>query len=728
MEWWIALDTAGFRWINQAWSNPFLDAVLPFFSGNALLGPTVVLLAVWLLACHGVKGRFYVLVLALSLLVGDQTVVGPLKRCTGRPRPYVTVPETQLRVGRGSDFASFPSSHSANAACAAVVSILFFRRCRIPALAIAGLVGLSRVYLGAHYPFDVIGGWTVGALYGSLFVFVADFNWRFFGRQVFPLWWHRYPSLLGNMPGKIPLSEPPTVSEDAHWTRVGGVLLVALLAFRWLYLGLGVLELSEDEAYQWLWSKHLDWSYYSKPPGIAVAQWIGTHIAGDTELGVRFLSPFLASAIGFLLLRFLTRWTSGRTAFFFLLVVLATPLLGVGSILITIDPLLVACWMLALLVGWQASQTDSKIAWALTGLAWGCAFLCKYFSPFLWASWLIFIGLHSPARSILRRPGFYIALAINLVCAVPVLVWNSARDWPTIHHLADRSGLSEAWHFKPDFFIDFLLVVPLLLNPVFFIGIVHACILSLRQSPHRIPDGSIPCQRPILLYLWCFGGPLFLFYCAYTLRARVQPNWIAASVLPLLLFATVFWHRRAINGDRTGLRYLRVGLALGLPIMAFLHETHLSQRIIGQPLPAKWEPLKRVRGYRDLARQVGEQRALLEKTSSQPTFIIADHYGRTGLISFYLPEARDTIGTDHPLVVVRSSDAPENQFWFWPEYRYASRHGQNAIYVLEAQSEQPPPERLAQEFHRVESLGLFDVMVRGQRFHRVQLFACRDLR
>ncbi len=727
MEWWTALDTAGFRWINQAWSNPFFDAVLPFFSGNALFGPTLLLTAVWLIVFQGIKGRIYVLLLALALLIGDQSIIGPLKHAAGRPRPYVTVPETRLRAGRGSDYASFPSSHSANAACAAVVTILFRRKSRTPAIMLAGLVGLSRVYVGAHYPLDVIGGWTLGAINGALVVAAASSLWSSFGRRAFPLWWHYYPSLLGYTPEK-PISEPLTVSENAHWTRVGGVLLVVLLVFRWIYLGLGVLELSEDEAYQWLWSKHLDWSYYSKPPGIAIAQWIGTHIAGNTELGVRFLSPLLASGIGFLLLRFLAVWTSGRTAFFFLLVVLATPLLGVGSILITIDPLLVAFWTLALMAGWRAWQSNSLQWWTLTGLAWGGAFLCKYFSPFIWASWLIFIALHPSARSILRRPGFYLALAINLLCTIPVVAWNAARDWPTIHHLADRSGLSEAWHFKPDFLFDFLLVVPLLLNPVFFIAVVHASVLAFQQRRRLYRSAIVPCQSPILLYLWCFGGPLFLFYLAYTVRARVQPNWIAASVLPLLAFATVFWHRRAMNGDRTGLRYLKIGLAIGLPIMIFLHETHLSQRIIGRPLPAKLEPLKRVRGYRDLARQVGEQRALLEKQSGKPTFIIADHYGRTGLITFYLPEARATVGTDHPLVVVRSSDTPENQFWFWPEYHYTTRHGENAIYVMEAQSDQPPPERLTQEFHQINSLGLFDVIVRGQLFHRVQLFACRDLR
>jgi 4-amino-4-deoxy-L-arabinose transferase-like glycosyltransferase len=102
---------------------------------------------------------------------------------------------------------------------------------------------------------------------------------------------------------------------DKRWLWLGYFFTAALLLFRLGYIASGVIELSNDEAYQWLWSKHLALSYYSKPPGIAFLQFIGTSLWGDTELGVRFCSPVLAAILSVIVLRFLVREVGGRVGF-----------------------------------------------------------------------------------------------------------------------------------------------------------------------------------------------------------------------------------------------------------------------------------------------------------------------------------------------------------------------------------------------------------------------------
>jgi undecaprenyl-diphosphatase len=66
------------------------------------------------------------------------------------------------------------------------------------------------------------------------------------------------------------------------------LLAIAALACRLLYLALlSPYTLVEDEAHYWEWSRRLDWSYYSKGPGVALAIAASTRVFGDTEFGVR---------------------------------------------------------------------------------------------------------------------------------------------------------------------------------------------------------------------------------------------------------------------------------------------------------------------------------------------------------------------------------------------------------------------------------------------------------
>src|SRR5438132_1007188 len=163
------------------------------------------------------------------------------------------------------------------------------------------------------------------------------------------------------------------------WLPLGYALILALLLFRLSYIASGTIELSKDEAYQWLWSKHLALSYYSKPPGIALIQFAGTSLWGDTQLGVRFFSSVCAAILSLVMLRFMARQAGARQAFLLLVILTCVPLMGIGTILMTIDPPLVLFWMLALVAGWRAVQPDGRIAhWLLAGLATGLGFLCKY--------------------------------------------------------------------------------------------------------------------------------------------------------------------------------------------------------------------------------------------------------------------------------------------------------------------------------------------------------------
>ena len=80
-----------------------------------------------------------------------------------RPRPFVAHPQTVHRLISHVTDPSFPSGHATAAMAIAVAALLLHPRIGTPVIAVALLVGYSRIYVGVHYPGDVVAGWLIGA-------------------------------------------------------------------------------------------------------------------------------------------------------------------------------------------------------------------------------------------------------------------------------------------------------------------------------------------------------------------------------------------------------------------------------------------------------------------------------------------------------------------------------------------------------------------------------------
>lgn len=740
MAWLQTLDVALFRLINLSLSNPVLEATMPLFSGNVFFVPALVILAIGLVWKGGARGRLFVAMLILILSLGDALLINQLKDALGRARPFSDIPDVHLLAGRGRH-GSMPSSHTSTWFAAAFIAFVYYRRSWRFMLPVSCAVGFSRIYVGVHYPSDVLAGAILGAGYAAAGVWGFNFLWQKAGSKWFPDWWRMLPSLLNpaqRAPSGATLNPHP--SSPSSWLRLGYVLIGVLLLARLFYLASGTIELSEDESYQWLWSKHLALSYYSKPPLIAWVQFLGTSLWGDTAFGVRFFSPILAGVLSFLLLCFMAREVNPRAGFWLIAVIHCTPLLAVGATLMTVDPLLVLFWTAAMLAGWRAVQPDSTTrGWFWVGLWMGLGFLSKYTAAFQIVCWALFFLLWRPARKQLSRPGPYLALLINLLCTLPVIVWNSQHGWVTAQHLSANAKLDKIWKPTLNYFWEFNGAEAGLLNPILFVAALWATVAMWKR------------RHPLQLYFFSMGAPVFLGYWLYTLHSRVQPNWIAPAILPLFCLMVIYWEGRWRDGVRSVKSWLVAALALGFAVVLILHETNLIKEITGRPLPPDKDPLRRVRAVAETARVVNQARAQL-LAEGKPVFIIGHHYGITGQISFYLPEARAGL-PDQPLVYCRISPRPQNQFFFWPHYRYREqRQGENAIFVAELRlpkhslqrwfaslfgapaqdppppRPQPPPQQLLAEFSSVEDLGVQPIVYRHRAFRWVQLFACRELR
>src|ERR1700710_3244772 len=84
---------------------------------------------------------------------------------------------------------------------------------------------------------------------------------------------------------------------EGRFVRNTAVTILALVALR--LIAAAWMPLTFDEAYYWMWSKHLAGGYYDHPPMVAVVIRLGTLIGGDTELGVRLVSILLRLPMSF---------------------------------------------------------------------------------------------------------------------------------------------------------------------------------------------------------------------------------------------------------------------------------------------------------------------------------------------------------------------------------------------------------------------------------------------
>lgn len=162
----MSLDESLFCAINGlAGQSVWLDQVALALSRSSLLWvPCILLVGYWFwLSWREALLAAPVLAASIGLL---DFVGARIKDLVARPRPCMALPDIHQIEACGKTF-GFPSNHAINTATAAAFLQMLYPRSGWVSWPLVGLIGLSRVYIGAHYVTDVLGGWVIGGLLGA---------------------------------------------------------------------------------------------------------------------------------------------------------------------------------------------------------------------------------------------------------------------------------------------------------------------------------------------------------------------------------------------------------------------------------------------------------------------------------------------------------------------------------------------------------------------------------
>lgn len=492
------------------------------------------------------------------------------------------------------------------------------------------------------------------------------------------------------------------------WWRWTLIFVFTLFGLRLIYAYFVPLDLVHDEAYYWEWSRRPDWGYYSKPPMVAWLIHLATALGGNETWVVRWPAITLGTwgllwvyALG-------SRLYSPQAGFWATVIAAFNPGNGAMSLLMTIDAPLLFCWGAVLYFAWRCLGDEQPrwFDWVALTLALGCGFLSKQtmlgFGPLL----IAFLASRRADWVWFRKPHLWLVAGISLLFLIPVLYWNSQHGWITAQHTSEHfttTSVSLLKRIGRGF--EFLGGQIGVLSPVTWCLICWVGMVGLRHWRQL--------GRRELYLLWMSILPL-VGVMLLSFKQRVEPNWPAPfyAAAIVLLVGYLLEGRLGTVQTRTRPTWLLRAAVVGAIFLLGAYLAPFASSLAG----SRFDPTVRLRGWRELATAVDQQRKLA--TDTERTFLLV-HANRAWAseLAFYLPE--------QPEVYMFSGGmraSSQYDIWGGP----TDKTGWDALIITQPGTE--PPAAIQQAFTTIERAGLVEVPIGANRSHQCQLWRGRQFR
>jgi len=476
-----------------------------------------------------------------------------------------------------------------------------------------------------------------------------------------------------------------TRPSDSYETKTLFFLLFITL-FRLVYsTGLRAIP---DEAYYYIWSRQLDWSYFCHPPMLAYAIAFFNRFVTNRELVLKLVTTLFMAFSSIYIFHLAKELFHRRLAFYCVVLSNISLLFMAGSFIATPDVPMIFFLTGASYHFYRAVQDGKTAQWLIAGVFTGFALLSKFIAFLIYPSFFLYLLLPEN-RKWFRRAIPYLTCVLSLLVFSPVVFWNSRHHWVSfgfqLHHGFGGNKGFPRWNKFFEYLGGQLGLVGPILFGIFFVALIATALSWKKRSLEE-------------KFLWCLSSVPFVFFLLVSLQKKVEANWPCFAYVPGILLAMAFYESH-VQPHRWGRMLWKVNWGLKIVVLGVLL-VHIYLPFL--PIPLRKDRTNDFFGWDQLGTEA------VQLAEGHPGFELA--------VNRYQLASEMIMYSDLPLICLNIEGRP-NQFDIWQDR--STFQGKNYLYF---DDHNKPKEAIVSAFERFEYLKTIPLKRRNAVMKEIRVY------